>query len=86
MHTTRKVWLVGLSYQALCYKITRHLPNEIAIKIKVLLLIGGSDKQTEARNIANQNYDYSSTLNGWIDCLRKENLFCLLSLFSLILI
>jgi uncharacterized membrane protein (DUF485 family) len=59
-------------------KIPKNLPERaslLALKIKVLLLIGGGDNQTKARNVANQNYDYSSALDGWINCLRKENLF-----------
>jgi hypothetical protein len=42
----------------------------LTLKIKVLLLIGGSENLAEARKVADQNY-----LDGWVDCLRKENFF-----------
>jgi len=53
----------------------KHVAGLLALKIKVLLLIGGSENLAEARKVAAQNYGYSSDLDGWIDCLRKENLF-----------
>jgi hypothetical protein len=53
----------------------KQVTSLLALKIKVLLLIGGSDNQAEAKNVANQNYGYSSALDGWINCLKEENLF-----------
>jgi len=59
-------------------KIPKNAPEHtslLALKIKLLLLIGGSDNRTVAKNVADENYGYSSALDGWINCLRKENLF-----------
>ena len=60
-------------------KVPKNAPKQVtsllALKIKVLLLIGGSDNQAKAENVANQNDGSSSALDGWINCLRKENFF-----------
>jgi len=46
----------------------------LALKIKVLLLIGGTDNQTKAKNIADKNKGYSSALDEWVDCLKEKKL------------
>jgi hypothetical protein len=60
-------------------KVPKNEPKQIvillALKIKVLLLIGGSDNQAKAENVANQNYGSSSALDKWINCLREEKFF-----------
>jgi hypothetical protein len=60
-------------------KVPKNAPKQIvillALKIKVLLLIGGSDNQAKAKNIANQNDGSSSALDGWINCLKEEKNF-----------
>jgi hypothetical protein len=54
----------------------KHVAGLLALKIKVLLLIGGNDNRTEARNVADQNYGHClATLDRWIDCLRQQNFF-----------
>jgi hypothetical protein len=60
-------------------KVPKNAPKQVtsllALKIKVLLLIGGSDNQAKAENVANQNYGSSSALDRWINCLKEEKIF-----------
>jgi hypothetical protein len=60
-------------------KVPKNAPKQIvillALKIKVLLLIGGSDNQAKAENVANQNDGSSSALDRWINCLREKKIF-----------
>ena len=53
----------------------KQIASLLALKIKVLLLIGGSDNQAKAGNVANQNYGSSSALDRWINCLKEEKIF-----------
>jgi glucan phosphoethanolaminetransferase (alkaline phosphatase superfamily) len=53
----------------------KQVASLLALKIKVLLLIGGEDNRVSARNIAAQNYGYSQALDKWIDCLKQQNWF-----------
>jgi len=66
---------IALEYVNRGLKKTPKDAGLLTLKIKVLLLIGGSDNLAEARKVADQNDGYSSDLDGWVDCLRKENLF-----------
>lgn len=49
--------------------------ESLALKIKLLLLIGGRKDRDDAKNVADQNLGVSPVLDDWINCLRNKKFF-----------
>lgn len=70
---------ISLEYINRGLRDARNRPEQeaslVALKIKVLLLIGGSDNLTEANQVANHSYGrYLPELDRWIACLKRQQL------------
>ena len=58
--------------------VLKKVPNHVAslaLKIKLLLLIGGSENRNKAKKFAEQKYCSSQALDRWIKCLKDEKVF-----------
>ncbi|MCP4347576.1 MAG: hypothetical protein GY795_18890 [Desulfobacterales bacterium] len=65
---------VALAYLDKALQFSPKHVESLALKIKILLLTGGQ-KTSMAEQIASQSYGYSKTLDSWLDCLNKHNIF-----------
>ncbi|OQW87988.1 MAG: hypothetical protein BWK78_08635 [Thiotrichaceae bacterium IS1] len=67
---------VNRGLKAVPQNTPKQVASLLALKIKVLLLMGGSDNRAAAKHLADQSYGcYLKRLDTWIDCLRQQNLF-----------
>lgn len=64
----------AIEYLNKALKIKANHEPSLVLKIKILLLSGGTDS-TKARTIAKQSYDVSASLKKWVNCLEKNNVF-----------
>lgn len=65
---------VALNYINRALKLNPNYWYGIALKIKLLLLMGGEHRE-EAQEIATQSHQVSDELDLWLDCLEKNNCF-----------
>lgn len=65
---------VALAYINRALKLNPNYWYGLALKIKLLLLMGGKYRE-EAKNIAEQSHEISDELVSWLNCLEQNNCF-----------